>query len=115
MKITLEGRPGRVVEKGDVVLTTIQNKKAPPPLPKGLPQPPDSPTTYVVYIARKQWRKVGRALKDPSDKLIIEGYPAFDARLKAMSVFAISTTTISLQRAKREAQKAKAAAAAVSS
>jgi len=54
VKITLIGQPGRIVEKADVVLTTMQNTKA-PTLPKGLPVPPTEPTTYVVYIARKQW------------------------------------------------------------
>ena len=64
MNITLIGRPGRVVEKANVVLTSMQQKsdKA-PSLPKGLPPLPDEPTTYIVYIARKQWRKVAKAIK----------------------------------------------------
>jgi hypothetical protein len=74
VKMTLIGRPGRVIEKGNVVLTSLPSRK-PPSLPKGLPQPPGKPTTYVVYIALKQWRKVRDALKDPADCLIIEGYP----------------------------------------
>ena len=55
VKITLIGRPGRVVEKAHVVLTSMQLKsnKA-PSLPKGLPPIPDELTTYIVYIARKQ-------------------------------------------------------------
>lgn len=28
-----------------------------PSLPKGLPQPPGQPTTYLVFITQKQWRK----------------------------------------------------------
>jgi hypothetical protein len=103
VKITLVGRPGRIVEKGSVVLTTMQSAKA-PTLPKGLPEPPDEPTTYVVYIAGKQWRKVAEAIQDPQDKLIVEGYPAFDKRLGAVAVFATSVTTKNLQAAKREAQ-----------
>ena len=58
MKITLIGRPGRIVEKGQVVLTSMQGAKA-PSLPKGLPAPPAEATPYIVYIAAKQWRKVG--------------------------------------------------------
>lgn len=107
VKITLIGRPGRVVAKGDVVLTTMQNTKA-PSLPKGLPKPPDQPTTYVVFIAHKQWRQVAEAIQNPADSLIIEGYPAFDERLQAMTVFALSTTTKLLQQARREAQQQQA-------
>ncbi len=103
VKITLIGRPGRIVEKADVVLTTMQNTKA-PTLPKGLPVPPAEPTTYVVYIARKQWSKVAGAIQDADDKLIVEGYPAFEKRLGAVAVFATNVTTKNLQAAKREAQ-----------
>ena len=99
VKITLIGRPGKVIEKGNLTLTSMQSRKA-PQLPKGLPAPPKEATTYIVYIARKQWRKVTEAIKDPADVLIVEGYPFFDRRLQAMSVFAQSVTTRRLQRAK---------------
>jgi hypothetical protein len=101
VKITLIGRPGRIVERGDVVLTMMQGAKA-PTLPKGLPVPPAEPTTYVVYIARKQWARVAEAIQDPDDKLIVEGYPAFEKRLGAVVVFATQVTTKNLQAAKRE-------------
>jgi hypothetical protein len=101
VKITLTGRPGRIVEKDYLVLTTMQNTKA-PSLPKGLPEPPAEPTTYVVYIAGKQWRKVAGAIQDPQDRLILEGYPVLDKRLGAVAVFATSVTTKNLQAAARE-------------
>ncbi len=100
VKITLIGRPGRIVEKQDVVLTTMQNTK-PPTLPKGLPAPPDEPTTYVVYIARKQWARVAAAIQEPDDRLILEGYPVFDKRLGAMVVLVTNATTKNLQAARR--------------
>jgi hypothetical protein len=100
VKITLVGRPGRIVERGDVVLTTMQGAK-PPTLPKGLPAPPAEPTTYVVYVARKQWAKVAQALQAPDDRLIVEGYPVFEKRLGAMVVLATNATTKNLQAARR--------------
>lgn len=104
VKITLIGRPGRVVKKGDVVLTTMQTG-TPPSLPKGLPEPPpsDEPATFVIFIAAKQWGRVEAALQnDPEDALIVEGYPVFNPSLKAMAVWIQSTTTRALQRAKRK-------------
>lgn len=112
MKLTLIGRPGRVIEKGDLVITSVQSGAKIPSLPKELPQPPAEPTTYVVYIARKQWNKVKDSLnQNPEDKLIIEGYPTYDKRIGqtgAMTVYAQSTTTKLLEQAKREQQKATA-------
>ncbi len=105
VKITLIGRPGRIIEKGEVVLTSMQSSGKAPALPKGLPTPPAEPTTYVVYIAAKQWRKVREALKNPEDVLIVEGYPVFDARLKAVAVFALNATTKLIQRAAKEKQR----------
>ena len=105
VKITLTGRPGRVVERGNVVLTVMQSKKEPPALPKGLPIPPEESTNYIVYIAAKQWARVSPALEDPEDILIVEGYPVFDKKLGAMAVFAMNTTTRVLQSVRREIQR----------
>lgn len=108
VKISIVGKPGRIIEKGNVVITSMQNSQ-PPSLPKGLPSPPSDKTTYVVYIAIKQWRKIKDALKNPEDKLIIEGYPVFDRRIGqtgAMTIYAQSATTMMVQRQVREAQRA---------
>src|ERR687886_2448355 len=50
VKITLIGRPGPTVAKNGYILTSMQTTKT-PSLPKGLPAPPTSPTSYTVYIA----------------------------------------------------------------
>ncbi|GAB4447262.1 MAG: hypothetical protein Kow0031_29820 [Anaerolineae bacterium] len=102
VKLTLIGRPGKVIEKDTMVMTTMQSGKA-PSLPKGLPALPPKPTTYLVFIAKKQWRKVREAIEtDPADKLIIEGYPALNPRIGGgtMCLYAQSVTTTALQRAK---------------
>jgi hypothetical protein len=60
----------------------------------------------VVYIAMKQWCKVKDSLvRNPEDKLIVEGYPAFDKRIGqtgAMTVYCQSATTKLIQQAQRE-------------
>jgi hypothetical protein len=69
VKITLIGRPGKMVDKGSCIVTIMQENKV-PALPKGLPVPQAVTTNYVVYIAAKQWKNVSEALNDPDDILI---------------------------------------------
>jgi PHAX RNA-binding domain-containing protein len=101
VKITLIGRPDKVVEKGDSVIIGMQSTKV-PALPKGLPTPPSTSTNYVIFIARKQWAKVGDAIQNPDDALIIDGFPAIDPQAKSIAVFATNVTTKLLQAAKRQ-------------
>jgi hypothetical protein len=109
VKITVIGRPERVIEKQEVVITSLKNS-TPPSLPKGMPVPPADPTIYVVYIAIKQWRKVKASLDEhPEDKLIVEGYPRFDKRIGqqgTMTIYAQNATTKLLQQATRQKQRA---------
>jgi len=100
-KITLVGQPGKIIDKGEVVVVVMKGGD-PPTLPKELPEPPAEPTVYLVFIARKHWHKVADALeRDGDDRLIIEGYPALDKKLGVVGVLAQSVTTIGLQAVKR--------------
>ena len=103
VKITLIGRPGPLVSKNGYILTSMQTSKT-PSLPKGLPAPLTTPTSYTVYIALKPWTKVAAAIRDPEDVLIIEGFPAYDATLEGIAVYATNVTTKVLQQAQRAAQ-----------
>jgi len=109
-RITLIGRPGRIIEKGRVVLTSMQRKKVPSSWPRGLPPMPKNEGPYIIYITAKQWRKVKRSLNNKKDELIVEGYPTFNSRLNAITVFSQRTTTKLLEQARREKQKMSAAA-----
>lgn len=106
MKITLIGRPGKVVERGQCIITTMQATKI-PALPKGLPVPPAPTTTYTVYISIKHWRRVAEAISDFEDSLILEGWPHLDSEAKSIAVFVTSATTRKLQAASREEQATK--------
>lgn len=92
-----------MIERGDVVLTTLKSGAA-PALPKGLPAPPPQPTTYALYFNRKQWNKVKEAIANPEDMLIVEGWQAYDDQLKGIAVWAMNVTTKALQRQKRQTQ-----------
>ena len=72
-----------------------------PSVPKGVPIPQPTKTTYVVYIGAKQWKNVAAQADDPEDAFIIEGYPQSDPQTGAISVFATNITSKKLQAAKR--------------
>ncbi len=105
VKITVIGRPGRIVQDPRGFVTISMQRTGVPALPKGVPAPPATPTAYTVYIAQKQWQKVAEALQDPEDVLIVEGHPAHDAG--GITVYATNTTTKQLQQVQRQAQQAK--------
>ena len=51
-------------------------------------------------------------LDDPSEVLIVEGYPTVDPRFPGITVLATAATTKGLQQAQRQRQQAQAEAAA---
>lgn len=106
VKIVLIGRPGQIVKRESVVVTTMYNHKR-PSLPKQLPKMSgaDVETPYTVFITAKHWRKVSEALEDKEDKLVVEGYPFLDPDVKGICVFAKFATTTGMQRAEREKQR----------
>ena len=104
VKITVVGRPGKIVDRGQCVVTVMESNKV-PALPKGLPTPPAAPTKYTVYIGAKQWKKVAEAITDPEDSLIIEGFPTMDQQTGSIAVFATNTTTKKLQMAQKTKQQ----------
>jgi hypothetical protein len=104
VKITLIGRPGRIVSKPGYIITGMTARTV-PALPKGMPAPPTQPTSYTVYISHKQWQKVAASLQgNPDDVLIAEGTPVYDPQLEGIAVYVTNTTTKLLQQAQRAAQ-----------
>jgi len=102
VKVTLIGRPARVSEQAQFTLLTLTYTGPLTSLPKGIPVPVKvPPTTYSVFIGKKQWNQVAQALKNPEDVLIVEGVQIFDATTKTIAVFATKTTTKLLQQANR--------------
>src|SRR5882762_796728 len=103
VKITVIGRPGKILDKGQFIVTVMESTKV-PSLPKGLPTPTAVATKYAVYVSSKQWAKVKESIQDPDDALIVEGYPKTDPEVSAIAVFATSVTTKKLQAATRQAK-----------
>ncbi|MDQ3704966.1 MAG: phosphorylated adapter RNA export RNA-binding domain-containing protein [Chloroflexota bacterium] len=105
VKITLIGRPGPITTSPAGTITTTLQSSSVPALPKGVPAPPRTPTSYTVYIAPKQWAKVAAALSNAEDVLIVEGFPAADPARPGITVFATNVTTKQLQHAQRVARQ----------
>ncbi len=103
VKITVIGRPAQTLERGPVVIVSLKSERV-PGLPKGLPAPAQL-TAYALLIARKQWEKVAASLRQPDDRLIVEGYPTLDRRFEGITVLATRTTTKLLQQAERQRQQ----------
>jgi hypothetical protein len=85
-----------------LVITMMTQMDAPRSFSKGGPMLPATPTVYTVYIASKQWKNVAEAMQNPEDRLIVEGFAAFDAALEGIAVFVTNTTTRLLQQQKRQ-------------
>lgn len=105
VKITLIGRPGKLDLRKEVVVTVMQHEQRTPTLPRGVPAPPETPTSYTVYISSKQWAKVEDAIRNEQDSLIIEGTCAYDNEIGMMAVYAMNVTTKLTEARKRQAQK----------
>ncbi len=61
--------------------------------------------TWTVMVALRQWNRVrGSLASNPDDALIIEGYPLLQGTQHVL--LAQSCTSIALQRAQKQAQRA---------
>src|SRR6516162_2099726 len=101
MKLTLIGRPGTVETRGQAVVFRMQGK-APGALPRGLPPvPTQTPMTWHVMVALRQWNRVKKSLTvNQDDQLIIEGYPLMQGSQPVL--LAQSCTSVALQRARKQ-------------
>jgi hypothetical protein len=110
VKLTLIGRPQKVIAQKDCVVVSLKGKE-PPSLPKGLPPVPEgSAITWAVFIVNKQWHKVKASIEaNADDALIIEGYPIVGKNGVA-AVMATNCRSVMMERAQRaperESQKA---------
>src|SRR6516162_4366099 len=101
MKLTLIGRPRTVETRGQAVVFRMQGK-APGALPRGLPPvPTQTPMTWNVMVALRQWNRVKESLAArQDDQLIVEGYPLMQGSQPVL--LAQSCTSVALQRARKQ-------------
>lgn len=94
VKLTLIGRPKQLGRVQTYIVCLIDARRA-PALPKGLPIPPADPQqTIAACLTEKQWHKVEASLQtNPTDELIIEGWPYYDPPKRLTVLLAQSVTT----------------------
>jgi hypothetical protein len=102
VKVTLIGRPLKVIQQKDCVVASMKGRE-PKTLPKGLPPVPEgSAITWAVFIVNKQWIRVKASIEqNQDDALIIEGYPIVGKN----GVAAVMTTnckSVMMERTQRE-------------
>ncbi len=115
MRMILTGRPGKAESRKGLILTTITY--TPPSdleLPPGVPNPPQKPMTFAVYVSAKQWFKVAEYIKKhEEEQLVLDGTCDYDPELQQMAMYAMHASTVTLEQRKaeklereRQAQKA---------
>lgn len=106
VKLTLIGRPLKVIAQQACVVVSLKGKE-PPSLPKGLPPVPEgSAITWAVFISNKQWDKVKASVEaNTDDALILEGYPLVGKHGVA-AVMATTCKSVLMERAEREQKQA---------
>lgn len=102
VKVTLVGRPLKVISQKDCVVASLKAGKT-PDLPKGLPAVPEgSAITWAVFIANKQWNRVKESIaRNANDQLVVEGYPIVGKNGVA-AVMATNCKSVLMERAQRE-------------
>jgi hypothetical protein len=99
--ITIIGRPDAIDQQADYVLVTMTHTARSGSIPMGVPKVDHVTGPHTVYLKPQQWRSVAGALKDQSDKLIIQGTCLYDPETGDMLVIAETV------RRRREPKKAR--------
>lgn len=106
MQSKLVVRPGKVIERGDIAITSVNLPKPPTTMPKGMPAPPAHAGDCTIYLAIKQWRKIKDAVRSQKDdKLIVEGYFVWDTELEGYALYAQSVKSVAVEAARRNEQQ----------
>ncbi len=103
VKLTLIGRPGKVVRFKECVITLMQPGRR-PSLPRGLPAISPVAQPYIVYVNRRQWDAVAGQLADPDQVLVIDGWVSQDSELAAIVIHALHVQ-VELSQAAKNRQK----------
>lgn len=108
VKISLIGRPGQIERRQNLIVTTMRDEMGETlQVPSGVPHPSAVVQDYTVYISSKQWERVEKAIENPKDELIVDGYCGYDEDAGGMAVFTTYVTTRNLLRKeKKQAKKA---------
>lgn len=106
VKISLTGRPAQMERRQHLVIATMRDQMEEDLVfPNGVPHPHVLSRDYMVYISSKQWERVEKAMNDPEDQLVVEGYCGYDEEIDGIAVFSMNVTTRKLQKRDKQATK----------
>lgn len=107
VSITVVGRPSNVVIEENSVFAVFNYEHPNAPYPRGVPQPPEKPDTYVVYMSMKHWEPVAEAVQNPKDELIVDGTLSWDDEHKCLAIFGTRVTTRLTEKRQRRQDRSK--------
>jgi len=107
VSITVVGRPSNVVIEENSVFAVFNYEHPNAPYPRGVPQPPEKPDTYVIYMSMKHWEPVAEAVQNPKDELIVDGTLSWDDEHQCLAIFGTRVTTRLTEKRQRRQERAK--------
>jgi PHAX RNA-binding domain len=106
VKAVLMGSPERIKHQADYVTFQLNLTTKMATFPRGVPRPELPCSTYTVYVASKQWKRVEEAAADKEDMLIIEGMCVYNPEIKGVALYATNISSKRLD-AKKWEQKSR--------
>jgi hypothetical protein len=97
-KVVIVGRPESVRIDTNQVTVLVKRNFHLTSAPRGVPRPPAAEAITRVYIGLKMWNKVQEALNDPEDRMVAEGFCAWENGHTGLSVYATNVTTANQQK-----------------
>jgi hypothetical protein len=97
-KVVIVGRPESVRIDTNQVTVLVKRNFHLTSVPRGVPRPPAAEVVTRVYIGLKMWNKVQEALNDPEDRMVAEGFCAWENGRTGLSVYATNVTTANQQK-----------------
>ena len=90
MNIVLRGNPKHIESRQEVVVFRMELNptKADLQLPREMPPLPTEPSTYIVYVAMRQWKKNIAKSVAKGQGLMVDGACVLDTALNAIVVYA---------------------------
>ena len=95
VRIQIIGVPKNIEEFRDTVVLVMEHQEdfSRWTIPNGVPDLPEEPTIYTIYLGSLQWSNLKRKMQKPETKLVIDGIGAYDPEIPGIIVYALNAST----------------------